>query len=489
MTKPISAILFKANGTYSNNYDFSPFKQVPSTVNVHSISSSTDKSDKKLSTKQLIALCGTILVGAAMFTIGFVGKKKVSVIKNVNEKISKNEFDKLYRKNLAKGLSKLLGLKIESSSLKSVIGKEELLKILPTLKAENYQATPDNIKNCEFIADLHSHSIFSDGMGKVEDILSKVAEYADKLHRKSGKKFIFALTDHNEIRGIVKALEIIAQEPNKFKNVKFVPGMEISYALKVTNSNNPFEVAEVLSYGVNPFSDDVIAFVQNIHQKRQKMMINFLADLKMLYPNTTFSLEEMAKHYPTDKTCLMNLQWQVHHYAQTKIGITQLAKRQNTQPEILYQQIMDKCSKRTKTLYILKQQHLVPECINESYEVTKLAKEKYSTTLSNGIISVPTENSFEEIINTFSKEDSAFLAFAHPAYINKNMKNLKETLLTLENLTMKSKGLLKASKSYHQAYKYPLISQHEITEIQKHTNKMGLLNLGGQDSHSANWIL
>ena len=475
MIKSISTISFNSHQMVQPK-TFSPFTKTMTlqTLPPQPTSPVAKKYNNKISTKKIIMTSVAILVGAAGMVYG---------------KSLKATPDELYRRNLASGLSELLGVKIKSNKLKSVIGKEELLKILPTLKAENYKATPENIKNCIFMADLHSHSIFSDGVGKVEDILSKVAEYADKLHEKNGRKFLFALTDHNEVRGVERALQIIAENPRKFKNVQFIPGMEISYALKVTNSNNPFEVAEVLAYGINPFSKNITDFVKNIHQKRQKMMNDFLTDLKALYPDTTFSLEEMSKYYPTDKTCLMNLQWQVHHYAQTKMGISQLAKTRNMVPENLYKEIMDKCTSRTKTLHVLKEQNLVPDNIFESYEITRLAKEKYSTNISNDIINAPTENTFDEMISTFSKEQSAFLAFAHPAYINKNMNNLDETLSLLRELTEKSKGLIKGTESYHQAYKFHAVSQQDIDKIKEFTDRLGLLNLGGHDSHAANWII
>ena len=54
----------------------------------------------------------------------------------------------------------------------------------------------------------------------MKNILNEVCEYADKLFKKTGKKFLYALTDHDTTAGVKEALQIIAAEPEKFKNVQ-----------------------------------------------------------------------------------------------------------------------------------------------------------------------------------------------------------------------------------------------------------------------------
>ena len=71
------------------------------------------------------------------------------------------------------------------------------------------------------------------------------------------------------------------------------------------------------------------------------------------------------------------------------------------------------------------------------------------------------------------------MAFAHPAYLAEKVENPAETFkYFIEN----SKGLIKASESFHQAYN-ERISPDIIESLQTQTEKLGLLNLGGQDNH------
>ena len=102
-----------------------------------------------------------------------------------------------YVKTLTKSMNLHFNTNFKPENLKSVISGKELLKELKSLKKENYVATVENLKNGTFIADLHSHSNFSDGHAKVSTILDQVAEYADFLKQKNGKNFKFFENNQN----------------------------------------------------------------------------------------------------------------------------------------------------------------------------------------------------------------------------------------------------------------------------------------------------
>ena len=183
-------------------------------------------------------------VALATLGIGVAGArfKSNKAAQNVEKEWAKNCSE--YSKKLSAALEKYLGKKIEPESLSCVISGEELLKELPNLKRENFVPSVQNIKNGIFLADLHSHSNFSDGKGEVKEILDNVAKYADKLNQINGKKFIYALTDHDGCEGVKKALSLISQNPQKYKNVKFVTASEISYLIKSNKTSNPYETSE-----------------------------------------------------------------------------------------------------------------------------------------------------------------------------------------------------------------------------------------------------
>ena len=95
---------------------------------------------------------------------------------------NKNEF----RRKLALSLSEELNKKISPKQLKSIVSNEELLKILSNLKEENYIASTENLKKGTFLADLHSHSHYSDGTIKICRIFEFLTrnDYINIKHQK-----------------------------------------------------------------------------------------------------------------------------------------------------------------------------------------------------------------------------------------------------------------------------------------------------------------
>ena len=153
------------------------------------------KSDKKQKNKKLIYGGCTLALTAAATTAYMLARRKTP--------------DK-YLVELAQGLSKELNRNVKPSELESVMTKEEFLREIPKLKEENFVMSAENLKNGTFLADLHSHSNFSDGRASVQEIMEQAANYGDKLNQINGKKFIFALTDHDGVDGVKEALKLIA---------------------------------------------------------------------------------------------------------------------------------------------------------------------------------------------------------------------------------------------------------------------------------------
>lgn len=384
-----------------------------------------------------------------------------------------------FAKTLANSMSIASNRKIKPKSLTSVMSSDELLNILPTLKKENYVFNPQNIENGVFRADLHSHSNYSDGAGVVRELLDNAAEYANKLYAKTKQKFIFALTDHDTAEGLKEALTIISENPQKYKNLRFVPGIEMSFAHAAQKSNNACEMSEVLVYGVNPYSENITKFLDNIKQKRLSMINNVIAEAQKLCNLTKFSFEEFAKYYDFKRNGnLMNIHWKAFHYIDTKQAITVLASRTKQNPEALYAEIMK--SAPGAAVGTLKANGKLPHDIPEEAGFKNILK-KYSPHFENGKLVAASENIFDEIIDTFAKEQNIFMAFAHPCCFAQHINNPAKGL---KYFTDRSKGLIKASESFHQAYQDG-IKEPFISGIQKETEKLGLLNLGGRDNHNS----
>jgi len=395
--------------------------------------------------------------------------------------------DLLYIKNLAKDMSRILGEKISPEQLKSVMGKNELLSILPKMKNENY-SPKGNLENGVFKLDLHSHSNYSDGVGNVPQLLDQAAEYGDKLHAKTGEKFIFALSDHDEVEGVREALKIIVKNPKKYQNLRFVPAVELSFAHAADKSSNQTECSELLAHCINPFSKKTTALIGRLHQKRSSMIVDCLSELSANIKGTKFLKKEMDGFYlkTPNENFAYNLHWRVLNYAQIKHRVAQIAVKKNENPEKLYQDLMSnfQVGKNDKSPNnfdnFLKQRNISTDIPITNDEVTKICK-KYFPKIQEGKIHSAGENSFEDIIDAFSEDKNVSLGFAHPYFF---AKNLEDPISAAKKLIKNSKGLIKTTEKYHQAYP-AWTNREEVEELNKKIEELGLLPFGGQDNHSS----
>ena len=431
-------------------------------------------SQKQIRNKGL--MIGGLVLGLCTGAILLRGKVKPKEVKN------------LYLEGLATGLSEYTGKKIHSTQLSSVISGPQLIEELKGLKRENYIASKENIKNGLFRADIHSHSNYSDGEGVVEQILDQVSQYANKLKAKTGKKFIYSLTDHDNANGVKESLKIISENPKKFENVKFVTGAEMSFAIKSDKSSNKFEPIEALVYGFNPFNKKVSNFFDGISLKREEKAKEFIRDLNDMFGYADFSLNEFNQTYRSGakkSSWLMNSQWKVYHYGQTKNAVSGLANERGVDKSELYSQITSQADKSKKALWNLKEKGLVPESYGEDTRIVDLCKNKYSPRETEMGIDYASENSFDDIVETFKDEQGSFLALAHPYYITERSS---QTENIINNLVKSSKGLLKGTESYHQAYN-PSVNLNNVEVLNNHIVRThGLVELGGRDNHLKDFL-
>src|SRR5574344_1632770 len=95
------------------------------------------------------------------------------------------------------------------NNLKNIVGLDEFKNILKNLTPENF-----NPKSNDFIADLHTHTTFSDGKATIEDILSEAQLRAEK----SGQNFIIGINDHDTLNSAKEIVRIFAKDFQKYKN-------------------------------------------------------------------------------------------------------------------------------------------------------------------------------------------------------------------------------------------------------------------------------
>lgn len=405
-----------------------------------------------------------------------------------------------YKVKLACDLSKELGQKITTKNLKSIMSKNELLKELPKLTEQNYVASENNIKNGIFLADLHSHSNFSDGQISVENLLNQAVEYGNKLEKLNGKKFIFALSDHDGIDGVKEAMKIIAKNPEKFKNIKFVPAAEVSFVMPCQKNSVRYEkfksdvqMPEVLVYGINPFSETSKNFFEGIYRSRSKQISDSISDYSML---SNFPRTEYDKFFnpQNKKLCFLNQHWKIWNYVHTKSRVIQMAKEQNVDSNALYEKIFTemKAGKKPMTPYELDNYIKNKNIQTSSKEFDENVKRRLLDKIFPHQIDENTATSNYELqlsdIAKYAKKENAIIGFAHPAFTMQNFASNKLSE-SMQNLVKQCKGRLKLAEKYHQAY--PIgkeISADEIKRYNAALDKLGLINIGGRDNHTKKFI-
>lgn len=148
-------------------------------------------------------------------------------------------------------------------NMKSVMGEKELTYVIKKYNKhpEKYQSDlneygdMEGVKRLTYRAGLHSHTTFSDGSLTPEETLNQAAEYADKVKAKHPfEKYpmVIAITDHFNTLGCQEAIDIIQKNPEKYKNVKFVVGMETEAYVQMPSQKNEKPI-HLLAWCINPY--------------------------------------------------------------------------------------------------------------------------------------------------------------------------------------------------------------------------------------------
>ena len=124
------------------------------------------------------------------------------------------------------------------------------------------------MKEFAFI-DLHIHTKYSFEHGcdlEVEELLDILAAIAEK----ENKDIAFSISDHESVLGAIKASELIAQNPEKYKRLYFIPGIEINTSLKSVeineNGKSTYSKCHMLGYGYNLNDKNLIAYSKLMHK-------------------------------------------------------------------------------------------------------------------------------------------------------------------------------------------------------------------------------
>lgn len=259
------------------------FKKSNGNSNVTAKTNNVEKiSEKQKKNHLALSLAGLSLLGIA----GIYSYKKIKALNS--DTIRATITDKEYYKNIQEGL-KTEGIDVKLSSLKSIVAPNEFAKLIKKYKPEHFRVGMqvsktsaeniptekfyENLINGDFRVSLHTHSNFSDGKATVVEFLDSARKYADKVAKMNKKDglppLMIALTDHDCVNGCAEAIKIIAKNPEKYKNLKFVCGCEFS----VRNGDKHHDITGLV---LNPFDINLRQTLADLRNSRKNIIEDFL---------------------------------------------------------------------------------------------------------------------------------------------------------------------------------------------------------------------
>lgn len=173
--------------------------------------------------------------------------------------------DLKYKKQLISGIKEHYQFNPTIDDIESVLAPGQVKDILKRFTPKHYvtgenDSLFDNVKKGEYRVNLHVHTMHSDGTMTAAEYLEQSKKYSDKianLHNDGLPAYTSAITDHNNITGVQEVIAMIADEPKKYKNFKFIPGCEFMFFDKI--SGLKFPSFEAVGLGINPFSKEILS--------------------------------------------------------------------------------------------------------------------------------------------------------------------------------------------------------------------------------------
>lgn len=129
---------------------------------------------------------------------------------------------------------------------------------------------------------LHWHSKVSDGDYSPEDIVAFVAERCKTMPNFKECKG-FAITDHDNVEGVVRAQKKVEAINSK---LVVVPGIEASFSCRIKDK---LVEGEILGYGINPQYGGLKEIVESSAVERDVRNLNLIELLRKDFPEVTLT--------------------------------------------------------------------------------------------------------------------------------------------------------------------------------------------------------
>lgn len=458
----------------------------------------------------------------------------VNNVQNSLSEMSKYPKDIEYRKDLLKNAG--LNPK-EFYKIRSIIGAQEIEDIMKNFndKAQVYSAGENytNVKSCKMRANLHMHTIASDGTLGPEILLNKASNYADKVAKNNPKAknmpFVIAITDHDTTDTAKKVIKLIKNDPEKYKNLRVILGVEMTtfnnIALDITK--NPINT-HVLVYGIDPNEAKFKNFIDTTKEKKFDIQNKMIDKANSLYEKeygkkSPFSIEQAQDYMPPLKKGLLGVHNYASIYLKTKYGLenvvlkdeklrTELEK--NNLPmtsdgllkgikEHFYPKTYNNKAIKIEDAfsdYLSANSDLDKETIKEMY---KTAEEKHGADFNKKLETELEEYKrtpepkyhyvpdFKDLYNALDQQDGVLIGLAHPLEpvikIEKTEDKYKFLDEFYEKFNAECKEKAKFSEVYYQSYpdKTKTLQENErmIDTMNNLSEKYNLYKTGSQDTH------
>lgn len=400
-----------------------------------------------------------------------------------------------YMQELSKGLKSCLEIDIPPQNLLSIMTPEEFRRILPHMTADNYTASPGNLYNGVYLADLDYQTNYSGGKKNLFDLLERLTAIANQFYTDKQQKFIFAIADKDSLESVQQLIRLIGQNPEKYQNLKILPAVKLSFAHEAPTSNIGYENSEMIIYGINPFSKDLVECVDNLNEKRKEMVVEFIKRVNNLYPEFSYRILEFAEQnrlrYSRDYN-ITNLYWRAREYAESKGDIAIRGTK------LVPQKIIQEANAIINSLGDVKRgsdQQTKPRygsLLDENSEVNQSIRSVFSDYSTHedkdGNIISSAEHLYDDLITCLGNTKGAkpVIALASPFYLSHyfeepDTKTYDNVVSFIEKLKRESGGMLCAFETVVPAYKLDKgINPETIKKfnhyIRKHTN---LYEVGG----------
>ena len=500
------------------------------------------------SQKNHLALIGSCLgvVTLAYVTNNIITKKslktqEINKIKQITEEMLKFPQDVDYRKSILKDIGHK---EDEFYKLRSIIGIQEFKEAIKKLSSDKEHFMPgikthasnnealfdglENVKSGKFAANLHLHTHYSDGRISVPELLEQSVKYANQRVELLGPEnpFYLAITDHNTAKGCKEATKIILENPEKFKNLRLILGIEHTGMVFYENIVKAPVETHMISYGINPFDKTLDDFLTKPVTQNRQTIQNVLNNANEKYQNllkkysVQFSLEDMTKLFPVIDASPLTANYWTKDYMQFRLIYDATVKNNQPLQEFLKlnnididftkplsridknpdysqgQKYYEYYYKAIKT-YIkefltlensTKADKLIKNIPEDLYTILNELEWKTNDSNSRLFVKKVTYPQLESIIKFMKDPEYGALGLAHPGIMFpvSNISGNKETLKFYENLyrdftTLGGEKAVFAEDNY--AVYYNTNIQEILPKLAEISSKYGLLKTGGLDTH------